>query len=503
MENVRHTDPAQLAVGCSECAILRTQVRYLLAENEGLRALFFLRSDPLNADQLSSNLLSTVDLLSRQVSGGAGRDVWPLATPPSVRALTVTETKPLTTVTAERRPRGHVQGAAQALAADPSAALAHPHTTATALLSCAEAHHRTHQQPQSQERPLLAFPPGPLTENTAAPLLSENQLWERGREEERKKTQEFNRAPAATLAAPGFTHSHSLMSHNQQHQPPEANGHGGITQTQQQQLLPTSTIGDRSGDALLSTEGFSMPSLGIGHFQQGRVFQPHQQPQQQYTSPAAESSALSLNNTTSNSSPLMGRVSTAVSMQGGQLPVSSPTPHANANGNAPLMHPTPSPTHAATAGAALLLHGETAVAGGGKIEKKQEGLLSLSVSGGGSGMPSEHFIENMQGRNLFVFHLPNDWGEGDLREHFEKFGPITSVLIAREGESGRKKGFGFVCFESPACALSAISGMNGFSVGGKRLSVQLKQSSLRRHPLAGVGGQKRQVGGGVGQEGRR
>uniref|UniRef100_A0A0G4HKP4 RRM domain-containing protein n=1 Tax=Chromera velia CCMP2878 TaxID=1169474 RepID=A0A0G4HKP4_9ALVE len=91
-----------------------------------------------------------------------------------------------------------------------------------------------------------------------------------------------------------------------------------------------------------------------------------------------------------------------------------------------------------------------------------------------------HFQSNQNGCNLFVFHIPGEWREEDLQRHFRPFGTIVSAIIARETQTGRNKGFGFVCYESPLDALKAISEMNGASVAGKRLSVQLKRTTLRK-----------------------
>uniref|UniRef100_A0A0G4HN97 RRM domain-containing protein n=1 Tax=Chromera velia CCMP2878 TaxID=1169474 RepID=A0A0G4HN97_9ALVE len=91
-----------------------------------------------------------------------------------------------------------------------------------------------------------------------------------------------------------------------------------------------------------------------------------------------------------------------------------------------------------------------------------------------------HFLSNQNGCNLFIFHLPGDWREEDLHRHFRRFGTILSAIIARESQTGRNKGFGFVRYDSPMDALKAISAMNGACVAGKRLSVQLKKTTLRR-----------------------
>ena len=81
------------------------------------------------------------------------------------------------------------------------------------------------------------------------------------------------------------------------------------------------------------------------------------------------------------------------------------------------------------------------------------------------------------GSNLFIFHLPNDWTDEDLRQNFETFGLIVSARIMTDRETGRSRGFGFVSYDNPQSAQAAVRGMNGFSVLGKRLKVQLKKES--------------------------
>eukprot|EP00922_Rhytidocystis_sp_ex-Travisia-forbesii_P010674 GHVS01015632.1.p1 GENE.GHVS01015632.1~~GHVS01015632.1.p1 ORF type:complete len:314 (+),score=49.28 GHVS01015632.1:64-942(+) len=78
------------------------------------------------------------------------------------------------------------------------------------------------------------------------------------------------------------------------------------------------------------------------------------------------------------------------------------------------------------------------------------------------------------GSNLFVFHLPSDWNDIDLVQHFQHFGNILSARIQRD-TNGRNRGFGFVSFDNTQSSINAIRGMNGFSVAGKYLKVQLKK----------------------------
>ncbi|EKX74375.1 RNA recognition motif domain containing protein [Theileria equi strain WA] len=78
------------------------------------------------------------------------------------------------------------------------------------------------------------------------------------------------------------------------------------------------------------------------------------------------------------------------------------------------------------------------------------------------------------GANLFVFHVPASWNDIDLIEHFKHFGTVISARVQRDA-AGRNRGFGFISYDNPQSALIAIKNMNGFSVGGKYLKVQLKK----------------------------
>jgi CUG-BP- and ETR3-like factor len=78
---------------------------------------------------------------------------------------------------------------------------------------------------------------------------------------------------------------------------------------------------------------------------------------------------------------------------------------------------------------------------------------------------------------LFIFHLPNEWADEDLEQNFAPFGEVVSARIMTDKESGRSRGFGFVSYDNPQSALAAVKGMNGFSVLGKRLKVQLKKEN--------------------------
>lgn len=91
------------------------------------------------------------------------------------------------------------------------------------------------------------------------------------------------------------------------------------------------------------------------------------------------------------------------------------------------------------------------------------------------------------GSTIFVFHLPNDWDDEKLKQHFSHYGRIISATVQRDSK-GQSRGYGFVSFEHQQLAINSISGMNGFAVGNKRLKVSLKKGEENRFlPLSRVG----------------
>ena len=82
------------------------------------------------------------------------------------------------------------------------------------------------------------------------------------------------------------------------------------------------------------------------------------------------------------------------------------------------------------------------------------------------------------GANLFIFHIPNQFTNLDMYHLFQPFGNLISVRIMVEKGTGRSRGFGFVSYDSPESATSAIQKLNGYTIGNKRLKVQHKQATL-------------------------
>src|SRR5436190_13709489 len=98
-------------------------------------------------------------------------------------------------------------------------------------------------------------------------------------------------------------------------------------------------------------------------------------------------------------------------------------------------------------------------------------------------------------KKLFVGNLSFTTTEGDISTAFEQFGPLESVKIITDRDTGRSKGFGFVEMSDDS-AEKAISQLNGKEMNGRALTVNEARPMVKKD--FGGGGR----GGGRGGYGR-
>ncbi|RLB25407.1 MAG: RNA-binding protein [Deltaproteobacteria bacterium] len=89
--------------------------------------------------------------------------------------------------------------------------------------------------------------------------------------------------------------------------------------------------------------------------------------------------------------------------------------------------------------------------------------------------------------NIYIGSLSYKATEEDLKQAFEAFGQVESVKIIKDNYSGQSKGFGFVEMPDKAEAQSAIEGLNGKELKGRRLNV----NEARPRSETGRGGGRR------------
>jgi len=107
---------------------------------------------------------------------------------------------------------------------------------------------------------------------------------------------------------------------------------------------------------------------------------------------------------------------------------------------------------------------------------------------------------------LFVGNLSFDTTENDLQDAFAAHGTVVEASLMMDRMSGRPRGFGFVTMSTPEEAQKAIEALNGASMGGRNLTVNIARPREERPGGGGGGGgrgPRREYGGGGGGGGGR
>ena len=105
---------------------------------------------------------------------------------------------------------------------------------------------------------------------------------------------------------------------------------------------------------------------------------------------------------------------------------------------------------------------------------------------------------------LFVGNISFNTTENDLQDAFSAHGTVTEANLMVDRMSGRPRGFGFVTMATEEEAQKAIQAMNGASLDGRNLTVNLARPKEERSGGGGGGGRgpRREYSGGGGGGGR-
>jgi len=142
------------------------------------------------------------------------------------------------------------------------------------------------------------------------------------------------------------------------------------------------------------------------------------------------------------------------------------------------------------------------------------GFLSISRSGKSSGELSSVMIRNPMVGNrfgygidlenitnmshkLYVGNLSFDTTENYLQDAFGAHGAVLETNLVMDRETGRARGFAFVTMSTSEEAQKAITALNGVSVGGRALTVNIARPREERGGGAnGFGGGRREYSSG-------
>ncbi len=95
-------------------------------------------------------------------------------------------------------------------------------------------------------------------------------------------------------------------------------------------------------------------------------------------------------------------------------------------------------------------------------------------------------------KRLYVGNLPYSVTESSLQEMFSEAGPVDSVKLITDRDTGRSKGFAFVEMASEEGAERAIAEFNGRKLEGRPLTVNEAKPQQPREGRGGGGAGRRQ-----------
>jgi len=86
--------------------------------------------------------------------------------------------------------------------------------------------------------------------------------------------------------------------------------------------------------------------------------------------------------------------------------------------------------------------------------------------------------------SIFIGNVPYDADENELKEIFQKVGPVTSVRIVHDKDTKQPKGYAFCDFQDSSSVQTALKECNNAEYNGRRLRVDLAEREL--HQLEGA-----------------
>ena len=86
-------------------------------------------------------------------------------------------------------------------------------------------------------------------------------------------------------------------------------------------------------------------------------------------------------------------------------------------------------------------------------------------------------------KRIYIGNLPFSATEAEVKGLFEAYGPVNSVNLIADRDTGRLRGFGFVEMDDAKDAAAAIKALDGQEYGGRPIKVnEAKERQERSRP---------------------
>ena len=82
--------------------------------------------------------------------------------------------------------------------------------------------------------------------------------------------------------------------------------------------------------------------------------------------------------------------------------------------------------------------------------------------------------------NIYVSNLSFAVQDEDLRSYFAEYGEVSSAKVINDKETNRSRGFGFVEMPDDAAAQKAIAELDGATVDGRSIRVNVAKPREER-----------------------
>jgi len=116
----------------------------------------------------------------------------------------------------------------------------------------------------------------------------------------------------------------------------------------------------------------------------------------------------------------------------------------------------------------------------------------------GNSLGERGYRTSHMSNKLFVGNLSFNVTENELQDMFAAHGSVLEANLMMDRVSGRPRGFGFITMSSAEEAQAAISALNGTTVDGRALTVNVAKPREERSGGGGGGGGRGYGGGGGG-----